>query len=213
MRYNWFAYMGLCLVLLFSAGCATGESTISPAFHEVAPDTVALVEVSGDIRGNAAKNQVEDFFTAEMLKKGYRVIERNRVNQVLDEQDFQRSERTSDSEAAQIGQVLNVPAVVMVNAGVDGEKVSITGRMVDAQTGEVLWIGTSRGGSGARVSKTGGAVLGAIAGSQIGGGRGRIVGGVAGGVLGGAAGESLSPQAARVVQKAIEEIVAELPER
>ncbi|MBS3754864.1 MAG: hypothetical protein KGY56_04115 [Desulfobacterales bacterium] len=203
----------LCVALLCATGCATGDSTISPAFHKAQPEKIAVVDVGGDIRGDAPKNQVEDYFTAEMLKKGYRMIERNRVNKVLAEQDFQRSERTTSSEAARIGKVLNVPAVVMLEANVEGEKVSVTGKMIDTETAEILWIGTGGGGSGKTLATAGGAILGALGGSQIGSGSGRVVGGVAGGVLGGAAGKALSPQTAKVVQKAIKQMVAELPQR
>lgn len=212
MRHYGLFYIGLSIVLLILAGCATGDSTLSPAFDEVNPEKVALVDVSGDINGEAPKNQVEDFFTAEMLKKNYRVIERNRVNKILNEQDFQQSDRTTDSEASQIGKIINVPAVVMLEANVDGEKVSITGKMIDTETAEVLWVGTGGAGSGETLATVGGAVVGALAGSQVGEGSGRVIGGVAGGVLGGAAGQALSPQTAKVVQNAIEQMVDELPE-
>lgn len=203
----------LCVALVWSTGCATGDSTVSPAFHEVKPEKIALVDISGDIRGDAPKNQVEDFFIAEMLKKGYRVIERSRVNKILNEQDFQQSDRTTDSEAAQIGKILNVPAVVTLDANVEGEKVSVTGKMIDTDTAEILWVGTGGGGSGETIATAGGAVIGALTGSQVGGGSGRVIGGVAGGVLGGAAGKSLSPQTAKVVKNAISHMVAELPDK
>lgn len=211
--YAIFFNIGLCVLFLFLVGCATGESTISPAFHDLNPQKVALVDVTGDIRGDAAKNQVEDFFIAEMMKKGYRVIERSRVNEVLQEQDFQRSDRTTDSESAQIGKVLNVPAVMTLDANVEGEKVSVTGKMIHAETAEVLWVGTGGGGSGETMATAGGAILGAIAGSQVGSGVGRVVGGVSGGVLGGAAGKTLSPQTAKVVKNTIQHMVEGLPDR
>lgn len=212
MKYSTlFRILLLCIVLIGTTGCATSDSVISPAFHEIKPDKVALVAISGDIRGEAPKNQVEDFFVAEMLRKGYRVIERSRVDKVLAEQDFQHSDRTTDSNAARLGKVLNVPAVITLDANVEGEKVSVTGKMINTETAEVLWVGTGGGGSGGTLATAGGAVLGALAGSQVGGGSGRIVGGVTGGVLGGAAGKSLSPQTAKVVKKAIQQMVSELP--
>lgn len=214
MRYPTFLkYLVLSIAALLFIGCATGESTISPAFHELNPEKVALVDISGDIRGDAPKNQVEDYFIAEMIDKGYRVIERSRVNKVLEEQDFQRSDRTTNAEASEIGKVLNVPAVTTLDANVDGEKVSVTGKMIDAETAEVLWVGTSRGGSGQGLATIGGAIGGAALGSQVGSGAGKVAGGVAGGVLGGTAGQTMSPQTARVVQKAIKRMVEGLPDR
>ncbi|MFP4193953.1 MAG: CsgG/HfaB family protein [Desulfobacterales bacterium] len=207
------ACISLCIALVWLSACATGESTVSPAFNEKKPEKIALVDIAGDIRGDAPKNQVEDFFTKEMVQKGYRVIERSRVNKVLDEQDFQQSDRTTNSEAAQIGKILNVPAVVMLDANVEGEKVSITGKMVDTETAEIMWIGTGRGGSGETVGTIGGAIAGALGGSQVGDGSGRTAATIAGGVLGGATGEALTPQTARVVEKSIKEMVKELPDQ
>ncbi|MCF8111416.1 MAG: glycine zipper 2TM domain-containing protein [Desulfobacteraceae bacterium] len=205
------ALISLCLALLWLSACATGESTTSRTFQTKQPDKVALVDISGDIRGDAPKNQVEDFFTAEMLKKGYRVIERSRVNKVLAEQDFQHSDRTTAAGAAAIGKVLNVPGVFMLDVNVDGEKLSITGKIIDTETAEILWVGTGRGGSGSTVGTIGGAILGAVAGSAVGDGSGRTAAMIGGGVLGGAAGDALTPQTARVAQRAVQEMVKELP--
>lgn len=215
MKFNhrFLTCMSLCLALLWLSACATGESTVSPTFNSANLEKLALVDISGDIRGDAPKNQVEDFFTQEMFKKGYRLIERSRVNKVLNEQDFQHSDRTTNAEAAQIGRILNVPAVIMLDVNVAGEKVSITGKIVDTETAEIMWVGTGRGGSGGLVATIGGAVAGAAAGSLIGDGSGRTAAAVGGGVLGGAAGQTLAPQTARVVQRSVQEMVKELPDK
>jgi len=202
-----------CAFIFILGGCATGEQVVSPAFMERNPERIAVAEVTGDIRGRTPKNQVGDFFAMELLNKGYQVVERERVESILQEQDFQKSERTNDQEAAQIGRILNVPAVLILSAHVEGEKVSMTGRMIDAETAEVLWIGTGRGGSGRTLATLLGTITGGLLGSEVGGGRGRIAATAAGGALGGAAGETLAPQTARVVQNAIKEMVKELPDR
>lgn len=209
-------YVFLTVVSVFAAvlaGCATGDSVISPDFHARQPERIAIVEVSGDIRGNAPKNQVADFFSMELLGKGYRVIERSRVESVLAEQDFQRSEVTTTESASRMGEILNVPAVAMVDVDLSGEKVSLTGRIVETDTGEVLWIGTGRAGSGRLLATLGGAAAGAGAGSQVGGGSGRTAGVIGGAVLGGAAGDTLAPQTTRVVQRAIQRMIGDLPPR
>ncbi len=204
--------MMICAAALILNGCATGESVVSPGFREASPDRVAVVDITGDIRGDAVKNQVEDYLSMEMMKKGYRVVERSRVQQVMEEQDFQVSDRTSAREAARIGEIMNIPAVMMLDVKIDGEKLSLTGRMVDSQTGEVLWIGSGRGGTGRTMATLGGAVTGGLLGTQVGAGRGRDIATVTGGVLGGAAGYTLAPQAQRMVQRAIGQMVDELPD-
>ncbi|MFP4000229.1 MAG: glycine zipper 2TM domain-containing protein [Desulfobacterales bacterium] len=211
LNHRFLTCMSLCLALLWLSACATGDSTVSPTFNSANLEKLALIDISGDIRGNAPKNQVEDFFTQEMFKKGYRFIERSRVNKVMNEQDFQHSDRTTNAEAAEIGRILNVPGVVMLDVNVTGEKISMTGKIVDTETAEILWIGTGRGGSGGLLATVGGAVAGAAAGSAIGDGSGRTAATVGGGVLGGAAGQTLAPQTARVVQKSIQKMVKDLP--
>ncbi len=199
---------GLGFVALMLCGCSTGESVIGASFYRTDPDTIGVVDIRGDIRRGAAENQVDDFFSMELMKKGYRVVERQRVRSLLAEQDFQQSDRTSAAEAAEIGRILNVPAVAMLDVHVDGDKVSMTCRLVDSQTAEVIFVGGGRGGSGQAMATVAGAIGGAAAGMQV---SDRAA--VAGGVLGGTAGHTLSPQAARVVQRAVQESVKDLPNR
>ncbi len=207
----------LVVMIAFSpviiSGCATGDSVISPAFYDLQPDRIAIVDVTGDVRGSTAKNQISSYFAAELMKKGYRVIERERVDSVLKEQDFQRSDVTSSDEAAELGEVLNVPAVAMLDVTVSGEKLSMTGRIVATETGEVLWIGSGRGGTGQTLATLLGAGAGVAAGSQVGGGSGRTAAMIGGGVIGAVAGSELAPQVARMVERAIQRMSRDLPER
>lgn len=213
-KFKHFTIMALCAAGLILQGCATGSSTFSPAFHQANIERVAVVGVSGDIRGQAPKNQVEDFFAQQMLMKGYRIIERSRVASILEEQDFQFSEATTSDDAARIGRILNVSAVIMLDVSVAGEKVSVSGRMVDPETAEVLWIGTGRGGTGRTLATVAGAAAGAAGGYQLGGSQAtRTAAGIGGGLLGGAAGHALAPQTARIVERAIERMVEDLPRR
>ncbi len=201
----------ICLLALTMLGCATGESVTSPTFMDVRPQRVAVVDIRGDIRGSMAKNQVEDFLAMEIMRKGYAVIERSRVQSVIEEQNFQMPDRATEHEGAEIGRILGVPAVMMIDVMLSGEKLSVTSRMVSSQTGEILWIGTGRGGTGRTLATIFGGALGAAGGTQVGAGRGRTIAVVTGGVLGGAAGYALSPQAERMVQRAIKQMVDELP--
>ncbi len=201
-------WIGIGIVGFIIAGCATGSAVVSPRFYETNPDAIGVVAIRGDISRGAPENQVDDFFSMELMAKGYRVIERRRVQSILAEQNFQHSDRTSAEGAAEMGRILNVPAVAMLDVHVDGEKVSMTCRIVDTQTAEVIFIGGGRGGSGQRLATVAGAIGGAAAGMQM---SDRAA--IAGGVLGGTAGHTLSPQAARVVQRAIQEAIKDLPRR
>ena len=205
------------LAALAVSGCATGkgESYVRAGYNFGALEKVAVVEVSGQVHGDAAKNQIADFFTMELLKRGYTPIERAQVQALLDEQDFQASDITSNEGAAQVGKIMNVPAVMLVSIPTCKENISMTAKMVDVEDGSVLWLGSGSGSTG----KTGSTILGAVAGAVVGavaaGGDSddRVVGGVIGGVLGGVAGRALTPQQAEQVKKIITKVCEKMPSR
>ena len=60
-----------CAVMTILMGCATGESVVSPAFYDLRPDRIAVIDIAGDIRGNAPKNQVEDYFAMVLYPKSW----------------------------------------------------------------------------------------------------------------------------------------------
>lgn len=205
------------LAALAVAGCATGkgESYVQAGYDFGKLNRVAVLDVSGDLEGDAAKNQVGDFFAMELLKKGYTAVERARVQTLLQEQDFQASDITSDQGAAKVGQILNVPAVLLVNIPTFEEDISMTAKMINVEDGSILWAGSGFGRTGKTLATIFGAAAGAAAGATAAGGdtSDRVVGGVAGGVLGGVAGQALSPQQAEQAQKIIKQVCESLPYR
>lgn len=205
------------LAALVVGGCATGkgESYVRAGYNFGALEKVAVVEVSGQVKGDAAKNQIADFFTMELLKRGYAPVERAQVQTLLDEQDFQASDITSNEGAAQVGKILNVPAVMLVSIPTCKENISMTAKMIDVEDGSILWLGSGSGSTGKTGSTILGAVAGAAAGAVLAGGDSsdRVVGGVIGGVLGGVAGRALTPQQAEQVKKIITKVCENLPSR
>ena len=206
------------LAALLVAGCASskGESFVRTGYDFGKVDKVAVVEVSGVVEGDVAKNQIADFFGMELLKKGYTPVERAQVQTLLEEQDFQATDITTDEGAAQAGQILNVPAVLLVSIPTYGQEMSITAKMIDVEDGSILWIGSGFGRTGKTLSTIFGAAAGAAAGVLVAGGDSsdKVAGGVIGGVLGGVGGQALSPQQAEQLQKIIKKrVCVNLPPR
>lgn len=205
------------LVALLVGGCATGtgESFMRAGYDFSQLDKVAVIEVSGAVRGEAAKNQIGDFFAMELLKKGYTPVERAQVQALLKEQKFQATDVTSAEGAARAGRILNVPAVLLVNIPTYREEMNMTVKMIDVEDGGILWMGSGSGRTGKTLSTILGAAAGAAGGAVIAGDDkdDKVLGGVIGGVLGGVAGYALSPQQAVQVQKIIKKICVELPPR
>ncbi|RUT79978.1 CsgG/HfaB family protein [Ancylomarina longa] len=105
-------------------------------------------------------NGVSDMLTTALVKSGnYRVIERQELDRILNEQDFGQSGRITPQSAAKVGQVLGVELAVMGSVSEFGYKKGETGgaikglgigvsnqaatvgidvRMVNTSTGEIV---------------------------------------------------------------------------
>ena len=203
----------LVIAILLIGGCSSGESYVKAGYDFTRLDKIAIVDVQGDVAGEAAKNQIADFFVMELMKKGYTPVERAQVQSLLEEHEFQASDLTTDEGAARAGRILNVPVVLVVNIPNFGEEMSMTAKIIDVEDGSVLWMGSGLGSTGRTLATIFGAAGGAAAGVAVAGGDtdDRTVGGIAGGVLGGVAGRALSPQKAQKAQEMIKKICKSLP--
>jgi curli biogenesis system outer membrane secretion channel CsgG len=134
---------------------------------------------------------ISDMLVTELVRNGtYSVIERNKLDQVLREQNFQQSGRGDASTAAQLGRILGVDAIIVgsiTQFGRDDKKVGLGGgvrvggigiggigrksakavvqidaRIVDIKTAEILGVATGHG-----ESKRSGTTL--IGGASVGG--------------------------------------------
>lgn len=210
----------ICMLLgtLLVAGCASskGESYAAANYDFSGLNKVAIADVTGQIYGDAAKNTVSDFITMELMKKGYTVVERAQVQKILKEQEFQASAITSNQDAARAGQILNVPAVMLISIPkYTNEKMEMTAKLVEVETATILWIGSGDGKTGRTGATAFGAAAGAVLGAVIAGGdsNDRLLGGVLGAAAGGAAGYALSPEQRDQVKKVIEKVCDSLPAR
>ncbi len=210
--------MSMLLLAMIVAGCASshGESYAAAGYNFGNLDKVAIVEVTGRVYGDAAKNQISNMFVMELMKKGYTVVERSQVKSVLKEQEFQASDLASEQGAAKAGQILNVPAVMLIDIPkYTEEKLSMSAKLIDVQTAAILWIGTGDGSTG----KTAATIVGAIGGAALGAAVGghdtgdRVAGAVIGGVVGGVAGNLLSPEQQKQVRKVVTKVAESLPPR
>ena len=194
----------LIIALLFISGCAAGraESHFRAGYNFSMLDSVAVVAVEGALQSEAAKNQIAEYFEMELLKKGYAPKEWSNVAAALKEREVQASDLSTEEGVAEAGEIVNVPAIMIVNVPHFGDEIFITAKMVDVADGSVLWIG-----SGA--SKTRG--LFDFGGRSQ---ENELFGGVPGGVMGGGvAAYALSPQEADKVQRLIKRMCKTLPSR
>ncbi|MHC4586048.1 MAG: hypothetical protein ACYS3N_16085 [Planctomycetota bacterium] len=199
----------LIIAILFVGGCGSGraESHSRAGYNFSMLDSVAIVAVEGALQSQAARNQIAEYFEMELLKKGYAPKEWSNVAAALEEEEVQASDLGTKAGLAEAADIINVPAILIVNIPHFGDEIFITAKMVDVTDGSVLWIGSG-------TSKTGG-VLGF--GSGWGSGKREendLFGGVTGGPMGGGVtAYALSPKEAEKAQRLIRRMCNTLPSR
>ena len=160
-------YISVMVILLVIGGCTSpvAESSYRVGYDFSQVDKVAIVAVEGAVKNESTKNQIAQFFAMELLKKGYAPIGRDRVKATLAEQQLSVDPNTTQG-ATRAGQILKVPAVLLVSIPYFGEQISMTAVMLDAQDGSYLWIGSDSGITGSGGSEGSGA-LATILGTDI----------------------------------------------
>jgi TolB-like protein len=207
MRIKIISVMLVASIIL--AGCSSGRGYARKGFDFSELNRIAVVDVVGMVGNEAVKNQIADFFTMELLKKGYSPVERSQVQVILKEQKFQASDLTSSEDLARAGKILNVPAVLIVNIPKMKDEINMTAKLIDVEDGSVLWLASGSGRTGKLLTAILGAGAGAAAGAII--SDGSSEGAIIGGAVGGLAGYSLSPQEAERASEVIEDMCESLP--
>jgi curli biogenesis system outer membrane secretion channel CsgG len=102
--------------------------------------TLAVTDFDSRLADSPDLGVLRDALIVELQNSGNaRVMERSQMNTILKEQGFQRSGACDASECAvEIGKLLAVDRMVLGSVGKLGETWSMTLRMVDVRTGEVL---------------------------------------------------------------------------
>ena len=93
-----------------------------------------------------SKNEAQfltDRLRTELFETGvYQVVERDKMNAILNEQGFQQTGCTSVECAIEIGQLLNVQVMVAGSIGKIEEIYSLSLRMIDVETGAIIRTAT-----------------------------------------------------------------------
>ena len=94
---------GVLLSMLAAAGCSSSEAesqaVVGYDFGKI--DKIAIVEVTGRVYGEAAKNQISNLFAMKLMEKGYTFIERKDIKALLKEQEFQASDLATERRCGQ----------------------------------------------------------------------------------------------------------------
>lgn len=210
---RWITVIALLCTAILLNGCTSGESYYRSDYNFSAVDKIAVINVTGPVGGEAARNQIASFFEMELLQRGYSPIERSQVHELLKEQKFQVSGVTTEEGAARAGKILNVPVVMLVNVPKFDNDIQLAAKMIDVETGSILWMGTASGSA----NKMLGTIIGAAAGAAVGVATtsedDRLIGGIAGGAIGGVAGNMLTPDQATKMREVTKKVCQNMPAR
>lgn len=130
------------------------RAAVSPNFNTVKYSKIAVLASSNVRADDGLLRRVEDESTFALISKGYQIASRSDVEHLMGEIKFQSSGIT-DSRGAALGKMLNVPGVFLITINeadvkehysqyysYSSAEASVSGRFVDVETGEVMWIAT-----------------------------------------------------------------------
>jgi len=114
--------------LLLFIGLAWGQSK-----------TIAVLEFEGKGVSQSETSTLTDRLRDEIFKTGvYNVLERGLMDDVLKEQGFQQTGCTTSECAVEVGNMLGVQQMIGGSIGKVGNIYTVSARVIDVETGEVL---------------------------------------------------------------------------
>jgi len=104
---------------------------------------VAVLEFTGKNVSDEEASALADRLRIELFRTGeFKVMEREIMDQILEEQGFQLSECTSNECIVEMGQLIGVEQVIAGSVSRVGDVFSIAARTVAVATGEIIGIAT-----------------------------------------------------------------------
>jgi len=101
--------------------------------------TIAVLDFEGQGVSQSETKTLTDRLRDEMFKTGvYIVLERGKMDEVLKEQGFQQSGCVTSECAVEVGNMLGVQQMIGGSIGKVGNIYTVSARVIDVQTGEVL---------------------------------------------------------------------------
>jgi hypothetical protein len=215
--FDWPAILLSLIAMTACSSIRAVDGVARAGFDFSSVGRVAVVDVTCAQPLSAAwRIHIASSVEMELMRRGYDLVERSQLQQLLTEQRFQSSGLTDAADAVQRGRLLNVSAVVLVNVASADEEIEIHAKLLDVQSGTQLWFGSASGRRNDGMATYGLAALGAVAGAAAGraigdDGGSTLLGGAVGAVAGGAAGTTLEPQHGEFLKKVVAASCASLP--
>lgn len=153
---------------MFLGGCSSARFSISKEYNFSGIKRIAVTGFSSHLDYRNSGEAVADEFLTQLMGKGFKVIERNKINAILGEQQLASSGKLDPETIKRAGKLLGVD-VILTGSVVkyvedrktlvyftdkDGNttsqsqlqqaEISISARLFDVESGEVVWSGSDR---------------------------------------------------------------------
>jgi curli biogenesis system outer membrane secretion channel CsgG len=154
-RKTLFLALAVLLPVLF-ASCASQSIVLKQGYDFKKIRRIAVVEFKDSAYYPSSGSMVSQLFAKYLLKAGYNLVERDELDSILREHNLALSNLMNPDQITQfklsgIDAIVtgSIPMVVPEqnfyengNPRFIAAQVGVTARMIDVQTGEILWIGS-----------------------------------------------------------------------
>lgn len=130
----------LTILVLCVSGCLSEKGVYQSNYDFSGIDKIAIVAVDGQISNPDAKVQIADLFIMELLSKGYAPIPLTQSRSKVEEIAKSGKQPLSSIGYTQMGQMLDVPAVLVINVPYFDNEISMNAQLIDTKDGSVLWM-------------------------------------------------------------------------
>jgi len=104
---------------------------------------IAVIDLNGHNVSASEVDALSDRLRIEVFNTGnFRVLEREMMENILNEQGFQQSECTSNECLVEVGQLIGVEMIIGGSVSKVGDMYSISARIVSVETGEMVKTAT-----------------------------------------------------------------------
>jgi TolB-like protein len=133
-----------CVSLFTSINFGPVDVTLNENIKQSAYKRIAVVpyDVSGYDgmgRDKVSGTALADRYTNELMKAGYDVIERQRLESVINEQKLSMTGLVSPETSVKVGKILGVQGFVFGSVSGKPDAFSVMSKLVDVETGSTVW--------------------------------------------------------------------------
>lgn len=102
----------VCLIVMSHSAYPLVDFYLNPKADLTKYKKIAVFEFNDATNAPGSGNVVADLIASELMKKGYEVVERSRIEMIIREQKLRISGLIDTSTAIQLGEILEVDAIV-----------------------------------------------------------------------------------------------------